>query len=110
MIKIPIKKRLEIYKVILEIIILIIFTSFFSYKFIANKIPSKVVVSQRLTVNCVFNNKSYQITVGENNYYLCSNCGDKLNKSIKNSLDKNSVSNSAENIKKYFNNIGGSCS
>ena len=61
------------------------------------------------TMDCVIEGKDYTISIGEGNYFDCPNCSKDMEIYLKDITDWANIDHSVENIKKYFEDNGGSC-
>lgn len=62
-----------------------------------------------VTLNCSIEDKNYEITIGDGNYYVCDNCTKEMNVFIKDITDWANLEHSVQNINKYFAENGGIC-
>ena len=61
------------------------------------------------TLVCSISDKTYEITIGDGNYYICDNCTKEMNIYIKDITDWANLEHSIDNINEYFGLNGGTC-
>ncbi len=61
------------------------------------------------TITCELNNQPYEITLKDNQEFICQNCDTQLQAELKNFIDWNNLNQSLDSIAEYFNQNGGSC-
>lgn len=100
-------KILKIIGVIIIVYIVLIVIAFLLFTFYRKEVSHSEMKS--FTLNCAIENNDYNISVGENNYYVCDNCTKEMNVYIKDITDWANIEHSKENIERYFSENGGNC-
>lgn len=62
------------------------------------------------TLGCSIGENDYLITIGSDSYFNCSNCDKSMKVYLRDITDWANIDHSIENINKYFNDNGGTCS
>ena len=90
--------------ILLMVIGIITFTVFRkeSSESVSNKATSE-------TLNCSIEDNNYTITIGDDNYFDCSECNEDMQIYLQDITDWANIDHSVENIKIYFRENGGNC-
>ena len=65
--------------------------------------------NKSITMNCVIEEKEYQISISDDKYFDCPNCNKQMTVYLKDITDWANLKNSEKNIRKYFSDNGGIC-
>ena len=61
------------------------------------------------TLNCSIEDQDYTITIGDDTYFNCPECSDKMKIYLRDITDWANIDRSVENIENYFSENGGTC-
>ncbi|MCM1370659.1 MAG: helix-turn-helix domain-containing protein [Clostridium sp.] len=64
---------------------------------------------ETVEMSCSLNNQKYAIEFGTDNFYVCNNCSNEINKDLKDIVDSNTTEDSIYKIEQYFINNNGIC-
>lgn len=99
---IKILKFLGILFLILFVIDIIAFILFFST-------GKRMDIENSASIVCEIDRKKYQIEIGDNHYFHCGNCSDKMKTDLKEITDFNNLDETLSKIENYFNSNHGTC-
>lgn len=100
-------KGIRIAGIVITIIIIIDIISLILFMTI-KKQPSNSNIKSA-TLNCSIENNDYVISLGDDNYFNCSNCNKEMQVFLKDITDWANLEHSVKNVKKYFQDNGGIC-
>lgn len=66
-------------------------------------------LSQEASVSCSLDSFTYDITLGSDSYFECSNCNENIRKDIYSLIDYSNIDGTISKIEKYFDQHQGSC-
>ena len=66
-------------------------------------------IENSASIVCEMDNQKYQIEIGDNHYFHCDNCSNKMKTDLKEITDFNNLDEALSKIENYFNRNHGTC-
>ncbi len=103
-------KILKVFGILIIIYILLMVIGIITFTFFRKESSESVSnKAASATLNCSIEDNNYTITIGDDNYFDCSECNEDMQIYLKDITDWANIDHSVENIKTYFRENGGNC-